>query len=175
MKAMKKIFVIFQKKKAQNVCSLKYLQYICINKNNNNAPGVSRQLLKLKAMKNSNNNNGDRIVVAFHIGRRGKTFLGEKDFQELINDRMDSLFLHDRDSKGRFCKPYYADASGSVMVEPGEMNREVGTLDFDGLYDTDVACYLDECDDDELRIIARDDAFASTEVFDYVTERLAID
>ena len=171
MKAMKKIFVIIQKKKAQNVCSLKYLQYICINKNNNNAPGVSRQLLKLKAMKNSNNNS-DRIVVAFHIGRRGKTFLGEKDFQELINDRLDSLFLHDRDSKGRFCKPYYADASGSVMVEPGEMNREVGTLDFDGLYDTDVACYLDECDDDELRIIARDDAFVSNEVFEYVTERL---
>ena len=122
-------------------------------------------------MKNSNNNNC-RIVVAFHIGLRGKTFLGEKNFQELINDRLDSLFLHDRDSRGRFCNPYYADASGNVMVEPGEMNREVGTLDFDGLYDTDVACYLDECDDDELRVIARDDAFVSTEVFEYVTERL---
>ena len=121
---------------------------------------------------NNNNNNGDRIVVAFHIGRRGKTFLGEKDFQELISDRMDSLFLHDRDERGRFCKPYYADASGNVIVEPDEMNREVGSLDWDGLYDEDIACYLDECDDDELRIIARDDAFVSTEVFEYVTERL---
>ena len=126
----------------------------------------------MKAMKNSNNNNCDRIVVAFHIGRRGKTFLGEKDFHELINDRLDSLFLKDRDSKGRFCKPFYADASGNVMVEPGEMNSEVGTLDFDGLYDTDVACYLDECDDDELRLIARDDVFASPEVLEYVNERL---
>ena len=124
----------------------------------------------MKAMKNSNN--CDRIVVAFHICRRGKTFLGVKDFKELIYDRMDSLFVHDRDSKGRFCKPYYADASGNVMVEPDEMKSEVGTLDWDGMYNTDVACYLDECDDDELRIIARDDAFVSYEVFDYVTERL---
>ena len=124
-------------------------------------------------MKNSNNNNnGGRIVVAFHIGRRGKTFLGERDFQELISDRLDSLFLHNRDSKGKFCKPFYADASGNVMVEPDEMNSEVGTLDWDGSYDTDYACYLDECDDDELRIIARDNAFISHEVFDYVTERL---
>ena len=122
-------------------------------------------------MKKSNNN-VNRIVVAFHTGRRGKTFLGEKDFQELINDRLDSLFLHDRDSKGRFCKPFYADASGNVMVEPGEMNSEVGIIDWDGLYDTDVACYLDECDDDELRLIARDDVFASPEVLEYVTERL---
>ena len=122
-------------------------------------------------MKKSNNN-VNRIVVAFHTGTRGKTFLGEKDFQELINDRLDSLFLHDRDSKGRFCKPFYADASGNVMVEPGEMNSEVGIIDWDGLYDTDVACYLDECDDDELRLIARDDVFASPEVLEYVTERL---
>ena len=123
-------------------------------------------------MKNSNNNNGDRIVVAFHIGRRGKTFLGEKDFQELIRDRNDSLFLKDRDERGRFCKPYYADASGNVMVEPDEMNSEVGTIEWDGSYDTEYACYLDECDDDELRLIARDDAFVSAEVFNYVTERL---
>ena len=109
----------------------------------------------MRAMKNSNNN-GDRIVVAFHVCARGKTFLGEKNFQELIGDRLDSLFLHDRDSRGRFCKPFYADAQGNVMVEPDEMNSEVGSLDWDGMYDTDVACYLDECDDDELRLIARD-------------------
>ena len=126
----------------------------------------------MKAMKNSNNNNCDRIVVAFHIGRRGKTFLGEKDFQELISDRMDSLFLHDRDSKGRFCKPYYADASGNVMVEHGEMNSEVGSLDWDGPYDEDIACYLDECDDDELRLIAKEDGFVSHEVSEFVNERL---
>ena len=122
-------------------------------------------------MKNSNNNN-DRIVVAFHIGLRGKTFIGERDFQELINDRMDSLFLHDRDQSGRFCKPYYTDASGNVMVEPGEMKNEVGRLDWDGSYNTDYACYLDECDEDELRLIARDDASASPGTFDYVTKRL---
>lgn len=122
-------------------------------------------------MKNSNSN-GNRIVVAFHIGRRGKVFIGEMNFQKLISDRLDSLFKHDRDERGRFCKPFYADASGNVIVEPDEMNSEVGTLDFDGLYNTDIACYLDECDDDELRIIARDDAFVSPEVFEYVTERL---
>ena len=126
----------------------------------------------MKAMKNLNYKNGDRIVVAFHIGRRGKTFLGEKNFQELINDRLDSLFLHDRDARGRFCKPYYADASGNVMVEPDEMKSEVGTLEWDGMYNEDIARYLDECDDDELRIIARDDAFVSNEVFEYVTGRL---
>ena len=122
-------------------------------------------------MKKSNNNS-NRIVVAFHTGRRGKTFLGEKDFQELISDRLDSLLYKDRDARGRFCKPFYADASGNVMVEPDEMNSEVGTLDWGGVYNTDVACYLDECDDDELRIIARDDAFVSPEAFDYITKRL---
>lgn len=122
-------------------------------------------------MKNSNNN-GNRIVVAFHTGRRGKTFLGEKDFQELISDRLDSLFLHDRDSHGRFCKPFYTDASGNVMVEPDEMNNEVGIIDWDGQFDTDVACYLDECDDDELRLMARDDAWISPETFEYITKRL---
>ena len=124
----------------------------------------------MKNSNNNNNNNGDRIVVAFHIGRRGKTFLGEKNFQELISDRMDSLFFHDRDSRGRFCKPFYADASGNIMVEPDEMSNEVGRLDWDGSYDTDYACYLDECDEDELRVIVRDNQWISPEARKYIVE-----
>ena len=90
----------------------------------------------------------------------------------MISDRLDSLFYKDRDSNGRFCKPFYTDASGHVMVEPDEMNSKVGIIDFDGQFDTDVACYLDECDDDELKLISRDDAFVSPEAFEYITERL---
>jgi len=129
-------------------------------------------------MKNSVNNNGNRIVVAFHIGRGGRfcnadyrTFIGEKNFQELINDSLNFLVYRDRDDKGRFCKPFYTDAaSGNVIVEPDKMNNEVGRLDWDGSYDTDYACYLDECDEDELRIIVRDNQLISPEAREYIIE-----
>ena len=62
--------------------------------------------------------------------------------------------------------------TGDYLVVSKNKNKEDGILEWDGMYNEDIACYLDECDDDELRIIARDDAFVSNEVFDYVTERL---
>ncbi|MBQ6963486.1 MAG: hypothetical protein IJP79_07280 [Paludibacteraceae bacterium] len=128
-------------------------------------------------MKNSVNNNGNRIVVAFHIGRGGRfynaghrTFIGEKNFQELIQESSCNLYYHDRDEKGRFCKPYLADASGKTIVEADEMNNVVGRLDWDGSYDTDYACYLDECNEDELRIIVRDNQWISPEAREYIVE-----
>lgn len=131
-------------------------------------------------MKNSVNKNGNRIVVAFHIGRGGrfynagyKSFIGERNFQELINDSLNFLVYRDRDDKGRFCKPFYTDDSGRTIrtiVEADEMNNEVGCLNWDNQYDSDVACYLDECDEDELRIIVRDNQWISPEAREYIIE-----
>lgn len=130
-------------------------------------------------MKNSVNNNGNRIVVAFHIGRGGRfynaghrSFIGEKNFQELIEDSLNFLVYRDRDDKGRFCKPFYTDASGNVIVEPDDMNNEVGRLNWDNQYDTDVACYLDECTDFELEEIATSGQWVSPEAQEYIVKRL---
>lgn len=104
-----------------------------------------------------------RTIVAFHTGRGGRfnnaghvTFMGEKNFQDLISMNSENLFEQNR-VKGRFSKPYLTDLNGQVIVEAEDFNALVGTLNFDNDYDTDCACYLDECSDEELRIIAESD------------------
>jgi hypothetical protein len=104
-----------------------------------------------------------RTIVAFHTGRGGRfnnaghvTFIGEKNFQDLIQMNDDHLFLQDR-KNGKFCKKHYTDLNGTVIVDAEDFNSLVGTLNFDNDYDTDSACYLDECSEEELRIIANSD------------------
>ena len=81
----------------------------------------------------------NKIIVAFHTGRGGsfhnpghRTFIGEKNFQDLISLNSNNLFEQDRDEKGRFCKHYMTDCSGKIIVEPGHIQDETGCLDFDG-------------------------------------------
>lgn len=107
--------------------------------------------------------NTERTIVAFHIGRGGrfnnaghKTFIGEKNFQDLISMNSEHLFEQNREN-GKFCRKYYTDLNGTVIVEADDVNALVGSLNFDNDYDTDYCCYLDECDENELRIIAESD------------------
>lgn len=102
------------------------------------------------------------IIVAFHTGRGGRfynaghvTYIGEKNFQDLQNVESVNLIIRDRDEKGRFCKPYLVDCSGNEVTDD-EINAEVGTLDFDGQYDTLSACYIEDCSDSQIELIAED-------------------
>lgn len=117
----------------------------------------------------------NRIIVAFHTGRGGRfynpghrTFIGEQNFQDLISLNSNNLFEQNRDEKGRFCSPYLTDCSGKVVVEPGHIKDEIGCLDFDGVYDTDGCCYIEDCTEDDLRMIFDSGEWVSFELRDYL-------
>lgn len=116
-----------------------------------------------------------KIIVAFHTGRGGRfynpghvSFIGEKNFQDLISLNSNNLFEQNRDKKGRFCKPYMTDCSGKVVVEPGHIQDEVGCLDFDGSYDTDSCGYVEDCTEEELCIIFDSGNWISPELREYL-------
>lgn len=123
--------------------------------------------------------NANEIYVAFHIGRGGRynnpghvSYMGEYNFQDLILLNYNNLFEHNRDEKGRFCKPYLVDASGNLIVEQGQRYDMTGCLDFDGIYDTDSCCLVEECDQKELQIIANSGEWLSPALRDYLEKHL---
>jgi hypothetical protein len=153
--------------------------YICIIKQSHNTPGqvdkVGKNIMNTSAV----NHKGERIIVAFHIGRGGRfhnqghsTYIGEKNFQDLIQLRSNDLFYRDRDMFGRFCKPYIVDCNDTTIVEAEDMTALVGKLDYDGDYDSHVACYLDECDEETLKQIADSGEWLSSEIKEYIKEQL---
>lgn len=103
------------------------------------------------------------IIVAFHVGRGGRfnnpshrTFIGEKTFQDIIDmaNQADQLFYYDRDERGRFCKPYYTDCNGNIMVAAEDMDALTGGIDFDGEYDSDYAYAIEDIGyEDTFRVI----------------------
>lgn len=116
-----------------------------------------------------------RIIVAFSIGRGGRfyngghiTYIGEKNFQDLIYIRSNDLFERNRDEYGKFCKPYLADASGNVVSDDDYKNSLVGTLNFDNEYDTMTAMYIEDCGDETLEIIAKSYEYKSPELRAYL-------
>ena len=117
----------------------------------------------------------NKIIVAFHTGRGGSfhnpghhTFIGEKNFQDLISLNSNNLFEQDRDEKGRFCKHYMTDCSGKIIVEPGHIQDETGCLDFDGSYDTDGCCYIEDCSNEEIDMIFDSGEWVSFELRDFL-------
>lgn len=121
------------------------------------------------------NETENKIIVAFHIGRGGrfnnpghKTFIGEKNLQDLIVANNQYLYEVNRDEKGRFCKPYLADQSGKTILDAEDLKKEVGCLEFDGTYDTDCCCYIDDCSDEEIDIIFDSHDVVSFELTDYI-------
>lgn len=122
-------------------------------------------------METSQNNSEQRIIVAFHTGRGGqfyngghKKFIGEKTFQDLITMNDQHLFTQNRDEKGRFTKLYITDQNGTTIVAAEDFASETGVLDFDGQYDTDAAVYIDDCDDEEIRMIAESNEYKSIDL-----------
>ena len=109
------------------------------------------------------NTSSNKTIVYFHIGRGGrfnnqghKSFNGEKNILQVLSDCDNSgqlNFIHERDEKGRFCSPYYADCNGGFLISVKDANTGVGSLDWDGDYDSDYCQYLSECNENELNLI----------------------
>ena len=115
-----------------------------------------------------------KIIVAFHIGRGGRhnnpghlTFIGEKNFQELLSLNSDNIFEHNRDEKGRFCTPFLTD-SQQCSITHDDIRGEVGRLDFDGYCDTDTARYIEDCTDSELEVIVESDLYKSGQLAEWL-------
>lgn len=105
--------------------------------------------------------NTQKLIVAFHIGRGGHywnpghlSYIGEKDFNDLLHLNSEHTFFNDRDKKGRFCKPYITDCSGNRISET--VDFITGRLEFDGQYDTDYCKYIDDCSETEINCIIND-------------------
>lgn len=119
------------------------------------------------------------IIVSFHIGRGGrfnnaghKTYLGEKNYQDLISMNSDHLYITNRDENGRFCTPFLANCNGNMVSDT--IKGEVGYLEFDYDYDTDYAKRIEDCTEEELQIIADSNLYKSSQLEDYLHESLIL-
>jgi hypothetical protein len=118
----------------------------------------------------------NKIIVAFHVGRGGRfnngghvTFIGEKNLQKLIQLNFDHLFEQNR-VNGKFSKPYLTDLNGTIIVDSDEYNNEVGFLEFDTIYDSDYCKYIEDCSDEELRLISDSSEYKSFELEEYLKD-----
>ena len=123
----------------------------------------------------------NKIIVAFHIGRGGhfnnsgnKTFIGEKNFQDLISIESDHVFIKNRDYRTkRFCKPTIVDGNDN-LVSDDNINALTGTLNFDNEYNTDATCYLEDCTTEELQLIQDSNEYKSYELQSRLNELLLL-
>lgn len=101
------------------------------------------------------------VKVRFHIGRGGrfhnaghKTYVGTVDS---LSDCFGDSIIISEDENGIPLpdSEWQLIDSGSNVILSGrdEIEAETGILDWDGGYDTDIVCYLSECDDDEYQMI----------------------
>ena len=115
-----------------------------------------------------------KIIVSFHIGRGGrfyngghKTYLGEKNFQDLISNETDHLYIRNKDERGKFMTPTLFDGNGNV-VSDDNVNSLIGTLNFDGDYDTYGAKYIEDGTTNELELISKANEHKSGELEYYL-------
>lgn len=96
-----------------------------------------------------------QTVVMIHIGRGGrfnngghKTFVGVRD----LTWAPDICTLIDTDEEDEW--RLIEDASERTLLEGREaIESRTGVLDYDGIYDTDVFKYIEDCTDDELQLL----------------------
>lgn len=105
-------------------------------------------------------------VLMYHIGRGGRfnnqgylSFVDCKKITE-CNGFDVNTYLYDRDEKGKYCKPYLTDGSGNILMNAEEydeaMTTGIGTLDFDGEYDTTYTTYLKDVSEEEFELLNED-------------------
>lgn len=131
--------------------------------------------------------NTKNITVAFHIGRGGrfnngghKTFNPYvKRIQDCYTDKVVLNNLDDNDNVLPDEEWTLTDCSGNVLIKGREAidNEPTGILELDGEYNTDIVRYIEDCDDEEIRLIYK--AYTDGEVLDcdmvgYVCERLGL-
>lgn len=120
------------------------------------------------------------IVVAFHIGRGGRHGNGGhvtydesvKCLQDLVRDT--DFVDCEADGKPE-CAWEWKEDNGQVLLRGRDaIERETGYISRDGIYDSDVLKYIEECNDDEMILlgIAARDHRCSEQVADCVAEWL---
>ena len=101
------------------------------------------------------------IKVRFHIGRGGRFHnAGHKTYVGTVNDLSDCFgdsFLISEDENGKTLPDSewrLMDGGGNVILSGrDEIESETSILDWDGEYDTDIVCYLTDCDERECQLI----------------------
>ena len=129
-----------------------------------------------------------KLFVRFHVGRGGRfhnqghlSFVNEDNFQDLIRACGDKLLdktseydeVTDTEKEIPEDEWNYHDCGGKILVEGREaMESNTGTLEWDGLYDTDIVTTTEDLSDAELECLweayTKDTAFMSDELQDEI-------
>lgn len=122
------------------------------------------------------------ITVCFHVGRGGyhhnpgyKTF---NPYAHSIQDFFDYGFLYYEDEDGNTLPDdewTLTDQGGNIILEGRqEIESPVGVLEWDGIYDTDIVRYIEDCDDEEIDILYNElinYKYMDNDVSDYVCRK----
>lgn len=112
------------------------------------------------------------IIVGFHVGRGGyhhnpgyKTF---NPYVHSIQDLFEDGFLNCEDEDGNPLPDEewtLTDQGGNIILEGRqEIESPVGVLEWDGIYDTDIVKYIEDCTDEEIELIMK--AYRNHEIED---------
>lgn len=106
------------------------------------------------------------IIVCFHVGRGGylnkprqKTYNPYvKTIQDIYNS-IDNCFINFEDEDGNELPDdewTLTDQGGNIILEGRkEIESPVGILEWDTIYDTDIAKYLEDCTKEEIELIMK--------------------
>ena len=106
------------------------------------------------------------IIVCFHVGRGGyhhnpgyKTYNPYmKTIQDIYNS-VDNCFINSEDEDGNELPDdewTLTDQGGNIILEGRqEIESPVGILEWDGIYDTDIVKYIEDCTDEEIELIMK--------------------
>jgi len=84
---------------------------------------------------------------------------------ELLESCRDRDDFSDFEAKGLLVgEPVHTDCNGTVIVDAESFDSPVGSLNWDYEYDTDVCQYLEDCDENELLMIANSNSYRSEEL-----------
>ena len=128
------------------------------------------------------NNESKNVVVAFHIGRGGRfNNAGHKTFMPFVSKIQDcfgeNTLINNEDEDGNALPDeqwQLIDGGSNVILEGREaIESETGILEWDGIYNTDIVRYIEDCTDEEMEILYKaylDDELRDDDAIDFVCE-----
>ena len=122
------------------------------------------------------------IIVCFHVGRGGYHHNpGYKTYNPYVKTLQDLSvygFLNCEDEDGNLLPDdewTLTDQGGNIILEGRqEIESPVGVLEWDGIYDTDIVRYIEDCDDEEIDILYNElinYKYMDNDVSDYVCRK----
>lgn len=122
------------------------------------------------------------IIVCFHVGRGGYHHNpGYKTYNPYVHSIQDLSvygFLNCEDEDGNPLPDdewTLTDQGGNIILEGRqEIESPVGVLEWDGIYDTDIVRYIEDCDDEEIDILYNElinYKYMDDDVSDYVCRK----